>query len=446
MLNTSNHTIPSQLAVSTSLIKCDDTSTTIGVNSTYQYNKEKKDCIKNAIMKKLKSATLNNELGQDDSFCILDLKQLYHQHQKWKCSFPRIQPFYAIKCNPDPKIIQYLTSLGFGFECISAFEMKKILSYGVDPSKVIFNHTCKPTSHIQYAVDHDIRKMTFDTIDELHKLKTFYPNVELLLRILTDDSKSQWGTGNKYGANINYVDELLSTARNLNLNVVGISFHVGSGCLDIDIYQDALKNARFVFDRAKSFGFDFNLLNMGGGFIEVFDNPKKPSFDQIASVIQKTVDLMFPSNVQIIASPSRFYVTPTLTVCFQVVGRKILYNQPNKHNKTEHKKYMYYVNESLHASFASRLLYCESPVDLKVLMKNGICVYHQDLKEQTYSSMVWGHTCEPGDCLAEDIKLPLLNIGDWLYTENMGSYIFANSQFCGFQRPTTIYINSFCTD
>ena len=80
-------------------------------------------------------------------------------------------------------------------------------------------------------------------------------------------------------------------------------------------------------------------------------------------------------------------------------------------------------------------------------MKNGICVYHQDFKEeQTYSSIVWGHTCEPGDCLTEDIRLPLLNIGDWLYTENMGSYICANSQFCGFQRPTTIYINSFCKD
>ncbi|KAI7858988.1 hypothetical protein BDC45DRAFT_565082 [Circinella umbellata] len=387
-------------------------------------------------MEKLKSATLNKELGQDDSFYILDLGQLYHQHQKWKRSFPRIQPYYAIKCNSDPKVIQYLTSLGFGFECISAFEMKKILDYGVDPSKVIFNHTCKPPSHIKFAVNHGVLKMTFDTIDELYKLKKFYPNAELLLRILTDDSKSQWGTGDKYGTDINYVNELLSTARKLNLNIIGVSFHVGSGCLDTDIYQDALKNAKFVFDRAKSFGFDFNLLNMGGGFIEVHDNTKKPSFDQIASVIQKTVDLMFPSNVQIIASPSRFYVTPTLTVCFQVVGRKILdNNQPNRHKKAEHNKYMYYVNESLHASFASRLLYRESPVDLK------------DLKEeQTYSSIVWGHTCEPGDCLTEDIRLPLLNIGDWLYTENMGSYICANSQFCGFQRPTTIYINSFCKD
>ncbi|KAI9276736.1 pyridoxal-dependent decarboxylase [Phascolomyces articulosus] len=411
-------------------------------------NKKKEQHIKNAIKKKLESATLSKNLGQDDCFYILDLGQLYRQHKKWQRYLPRITPYYAIKCNPDPKIIQCLASLGFGFNCISGHEIQNVLSFGVEPSSIIFAHTCKQASYLSFASNYGIRKMTFDNADELFKIKDLYPNAELLLRIWADDSKSQWGTGVKYGAPMSAIDNLLHTAKDLGLNVKGVSFHVGSGCSDISIYQDTLKNASIVFDRAKQFGFDFDLLDIGGGFNGV-DAPGRPTFKQTASVIRKMTDTLFPLSVHIIAEPSRFYVAPTLTVCCQVIGRKIISNQQEDNNQgnsrqvaRKHKRHMYYVNDGLHASFATRLLY-QDTLNLKLLMKNGNCVYRQGIKERTYSSVVWGHTCEPGDCLTDDIELPLLNAGDWLYAENMGAYAISKSHFCGFERPKTIYVDSF---
>ncbi|KAG2226459.1 hypothetical protein INT45_014203, partial [Circinella minor] len=267
--------------------------------------------------------------------------QLNLQHEKWKTYFPRIQPYYAVKCNPDIEIIRYLVSLGLGFDCASGPEIQLVLNHGADPSKIIYAHPCKQISHLKFAADCGIHKMTFDNIDELYKIKIHYPDAKLLLRILTDDTKAKWGLGIKYGAPMSEVDSLLETAKMLRLNIVGVSFHVGSGCSSVSAYQNALRNSRTIFDRAKELGFNCNLLDIGGGFFGVHYSGK-PSFEEIASVIRDEVDSLFKSDVQVIAEPGRYYATSTLTLCCQVVGRKIVSEQScDKNTKaTANKKYI----------------------------------------------------------------------------------------------------------
>lgn len=48
--------------------------------------------------------------------------------------------------------------------------------------------------------------------------------------------------------------------------MIGICFHVGSGCSDINAYTEAIQHTRNLFDFAKTVGFDFNLVDIGGGF------------------------------------------------------------------------------------------------------------------------------------------------------------------------------------
>ncbi|KAI9493968.1 pyridoxal-dependent decarboxylase [Zychaea mexicana] len=397
---------------------------------------------KEAIMKELQYAILNEKLGQDDCFYVIDLGQLHRQYLKWKRCLPRITPYYAVKCNPDPKIIQCLSSMGLGFDCASGFEMENALKNGADPSKIIYAHTCKQASYLRYAAKNGVRKMTFDNVDELYKIKSLYPDAQLLLRILTDDTKAKWGIGIKYGAPMSAVDSLLETAQKLDLNVVGVSFHVGSGCSDTNAYQDTLKNSRHVFDRAKDFGFTFTLLDIGGGFFGI-NYPGKPTFEQIASVIGKAIDSMFPPEIEIMAEPGRYFATSTLTVCCQIVARRKekVPHEPDFVNSGIGEKYTYYVNDLLHASFATRLFYSDV-LELKVLMKNGVCMYGQEHNEEVYPCSVYGHTCEPGDRLTENTKLPLMEIGDWIYAENMGAYAMATCHFTGFDRPKILYVDT----
>lgn len=64
----------------------------------------------------------------------------------------------------------FLVNPGTGFDCASRTEMKTVLSMGVAPSRIIYAHPCKIASHIKYARDNDVRRMTFDSSQELVKV------------------------------------------------------------------------------------------------------------------------------------------------------------------------------------------------------------------------------------------------------------------------------------
>lgn len=70
----------------------------------------------------------------------------------------------------------------------------------------------------------------------------------LVLRIATDDSKAVCRLSVKFGAPLKACRGLLEQAKQLGLDVIGVSFHVGSGCTDPETYTQAIADARCVFD------------------------------------------------------------------------------------------------------------------------------------------------------------------------------------------------------
>lgn len=48
---------------------------------------------------------------------------------------PRVQPFYAVKCNPEPAIMKLLMAMGAGFDCASKAELQMALDLGKDVGK-----------------------------------------------------------------------------------------------------------------------------------------------------------------------------------------------------------------------------------------------------------------------------------------------------------------------
>ena len=40
-------------------------------------------------------------------------------YDTWNAMLPKIHPFYAVKCNPEPALLKLLASLGTGFDCAS---------------------------------------------------------------------------------------------------------------------------------------------------------------------------------------------------------------------------------------------------------------------------------------------------------------------------------------
>lgn len=73
-----------------------------------------------------------------------------------------------------------------------------------------------------------------------------YMYFRLVIRIRCDAAVCSSSLGIKFGVNPENASALLATARDLNLNVVGVSFHVGSGCQEPQSYRRAIAAAKRV--------------------------------------------------------------------------------------------------------------------------------------------------------------------------------------------------------
>lgn len=364
-----------------------------------------------------------------DAFFVGDMGDVVRKFKLWNTQLPRVEPFYAVKCNDDTTVLAILAQLGTGFDCASKGEIQKVLELQVPQSRIIYANPCKQSSHIKYAAANSVDYMTFDNETELHKIKQLHPTAKLVVRILPPaNNKCQCQLGMKFGCLPKKVPHLLRVAKELDVDVVGVSFHVGSGCYDAMAYSAAVASARTVFNIAKQEGFQFTLLDIGGGFPGQA-NAKLP-FDEICAVLRPALDMYFPENmnVRIIAEPGRFFVASAFTLALSVIARRAVtrddYNldsddSENNGNSSEDSSgaeanvgaektsvekdggevpheikdmsYMYYMNDGVYGSF-NCILFDHATV------KPVLFDEERFENEPRFSCSLWGPTCDGLDC------------------------------------------------
>lgn len=381
---------------------------------------------------------IHQESG-DDPFVIGDLGDIINKYRLWVRTLPRVKPFYAVKCNDDFAVLKLLADLGASFDCASKGEIQKILNLGVSTRRIIYANPCKQASFLRYAAKHNVSLMTFDNEAELYKVKDIYPSANLVIRVLPPSNfKVQCELGMKFGCLPSKAENLLVIAKSLGLNVVGVSFHVGSGCEEANAFGVAIQQAREVFDKGLQLGFDMKLLDIGGGFPGQESAPV--SFGEIAQVVSMALDKYFPEeSIQIIAEPGRYFVASAFTIGVNIIAKRVVnrdrkgeYGEPLEHSSTsDEPSVMYYVNDGVYGSF-NCLLYDHATVTASVL---------KDIDDDvTYQSSVWGPTCDGLDCILEATQLPEMEVGEWIYFKDMGAYTMASaSTFNGMPAPTRCY-------
>lgn len=391
------------------------------------------DAVLSVIRRKIKTRPAEE---RDDAFFVADLGDVMHKYKLWQTVLPRVEPFYAVKCNDDPALLELLNKLGVGFDCASKSEIQKVLKMKVAPSRIIYANPCKQVSFIKYALKSHVDLMTFDNELELHKMKDVYPHARLILRILPpDDTKAQCPLGLKFGCHPNNVAKLLHVAKELELNVVGISFHVGSGCSERNAYVEAVNLARAAFDLGLKEGFDMHILDIGGGFPG--QESANISMEEICEVLAPALDEQFPesSGVRIIAEPGRFFAASAFTLCVNVIAKREVGSDQNK-GVADHgnKTFMYYVNDGVYGSF-NCLLYDHATVEPSLIDPQHFA------DQPRYKCSVWGPTCDGLDCIKSSCSLPELSPGSWLMFRDMGAYTMcAASSFNGMPKPQVDYV------
>nr|XP_055028855.1 ornithine decarboxylase 1-like isoform X3 [Misgurnus anguillicaudatus] len=390
-------------------------------------------CARDIVEQKINESSLSDD---KDAFYVADLGDVLKKHLRWARILPRVMAFYAVKCNESRNVITTLASLGAGFDCASKTEIQLVQSVGVEPSRIIYANPCKQVSHIKYASAHGVQMMTFDSEVELMKVAQCHDNAKLVLRIATDDSKAMCMLSMKFGATLKTSRLLLERAKELGLDVIGVSFHVGSGCTDPETYSQAISDARYVFDMGAELGYNMKLLDIGGGFPGSKDIKLK--FEEIAAVVNSALDKYFPADcgVRVIAEPGRYYVASAYTLAVNIIAKKVIMKEQSASDEDDwanDRTLMYYVNDGIFGSFSFARFFPVLPT------------LHKKPKpdKRMYQCSIWGPTCCGLDWMVEQCGLPDMQVGDWLLFENMGAYtVAASSTFNGFKKPDIHYIMS----
>jgi len=340
-------------------------------------------------------------LKNSDTFYILNLKRLESIWFEWQEALPDVRPYYAVKCNPDPRIINTLAILGSNFDCASRAEIDLVLKTGVSPARILYANPCKRAADIQYAREVGVSRTTFDSVCELKKMAAHHPDCELMLRIRADDPGARCNLGVKYGAEEQDWDLLLFTAKSLGLSVVGVSFHVGSFASSSEVFDGAIKKALQACDLAREHGYCATIIDMGGGFSAEQGLPK------CAKV---------PCGYELIAEPGRFFAEQLVTLYTPVIGIK-------GSGVT--------ISESVYGFFNCIKFDHASPQISKVIDQFGIEIQNENKIPMT----IFGSTCDGGDIIGKEFSLPE-NIcdTDWIVWDNMGAYtVAATTTFNGFR-------------
>lgn len=423
----------------------------------------------------IKSITSNSSCD-NDPFYIVDLEDICNKHINWITRLPRVEPHYAIKCNTDPMMLKLLAFLGTGFDCASKNEIQTVLDLGVSPHRIIFANPCKQTSNIKYAYKKGVDYMTFDNEHELRKIKENHPNAKCVLRIITNDSNAICQFSMKFGADMDSAYKLIKTAMELELDLVGISFHVGSGQMEPKAFSESIQNARHLFDYARSnFDCKMHLLDLGGGYPGSSDSADL--FAAIAKEINKALELHFPdelfaqingtgdNKLRIIAEPGRYYACSAFTLCVNVIAKRVMHQTEqqqlvhkqcidqmenatiglrasNNHVEFEKssidtsKSIMYYINDGVYASF--NCLFYDHSIVFPILLKE-----RDHSREKLMKSSMWGPTCDGLDLVVKEFHYPELEVGEFLAFKDMGAYTISGAvAFNGIPLAKCIYVAS----
>jgi len=360
---------------------------------------------------------------------IIDHEKIRENYREFKKYMPKIQAYFAVKANSNPEIVKTLLDMGASFDVASMPEFMIVHEFIKDmPAKerqdwiwdrIIYANTIKPIETLEELNQYK-PLVTFDNIEELKKIRAHAPQAGLVLRLRVPNTGSMVELSSKFGADPGEAVDLIAAAFDLGLVVEGLSFHVGSQCTNFDNYVVALQiSADIIAECESRLGKKIRILDIGGGF-PVKYNPEVRSIEELAVKLNAEIARLFPDDMEILAEPGRFLVANACTLVSKVVGKAYRDGKP-----------CYYINDGVYHTYSGQVFdHCTYPV--LALTKEG----------PKQISAVFGPTCDAFDTITLSAELPELEIGDLVYSINIGAYSHASStHFNGFPPAKVVHIN-----
>ena len=133
--------------------------------------------------------------GYSKPFLLVDTDIIRNKARRFKAAMPQVQPHYAVKANPDPRVLRTLIEEGVGFEIASISELDLLLSLGVPAAEIYYSNPMKSRAYLEYAAAKGVEWYVLDSIEELRKIASVKPDAKMYLRIDTPNRASSISAG-----------------------------------------------------------------------------------------------------------------------------------------------------------------------------------------------------------------------------------------------------------
>ncbi len=344
-------------------------------------------------------------------FYLYSSASLAYQYNQFKDAFGDLDLLlcYAVKANTNQAVIKTLADLGAGADVVSEGEMRRALTAGVPPTKIVYSGVAKTVREMTFALKQGIYQFNVESEPELYQLSEVAENLgktaDITFRVNPDvDAKThaKISTGkseNKFGVPWKATRELCALAAKLpGINLVGLDLHIGSQITELEPFEAAFTRITSLVETLREDGNDISRVDLGGGLgipYEGDDFPPLPK--EYAEMVRRVMSHL---NCQIIIEPGRFLVGNAGILVSQVVYVK----------KGEEREFLI-------IDAAMNDLVRPSMYD----------AYHGivPLKESDADSVLYdvvGPVCETGDTFATNRLITPMKSGEYLAIRSVGAY------------------------
>lgn len=319
---------------------------------------------------------------------------------------------FAVKSNGNPHILNEVSSHGLGADLVSGGELKAAIAAGFKPQDMNFSGVGKTDWEILLGLEHGIGCFNVESAQELDIINQLAgesgKQANIAIRVNPDiDAHTHkyitTGTAdNKFGINIEVLEQVISQARNLsNIKLRGLHFHIGSQITLMQPYVMLCETINDLISHYEQLGISFDIINVGGGLGIDYNDPEHhliPDFKQYFNTFKQHLKLR-----------------PGQELHFEL-GRAIVGQCGSLITR------VVFVKESRNKKFAIL------DAGMTDLIRPALYEAHHkiqnltatDQQQDTYDLV--GPVCESSDVFARDYLLPVTRRGDIIAIRSAGAY------------------------
>ncbi len=318
---------------------------------------------------------------------------------------------YAVKANSNLSVIEHFASMGAGADCVSIGEIKRAMTAGVEPYRIIFSGVGKRDDEIEEALKRDILMINLESFAEMQRVEMIASKMDkearISIRVNPDvDPKTHpyISTGlheNKFGVDIDTAKRMYIYAKNSkHLDPVGIHFHIGSQLTDIEPIKEACEIVADLVRSLLAIDIEIKFFDVGGGIGVRYKDEVTINPQDYANAIKSAIKGL---DVTIVCEPGRY-----LTANAGYLLTRVLYEKVNG------KKRFVIIDAAMNDLLRPSLYNAYHKIEL---------LDKKDAPKVSKADLV-GPICESGDFLAKDIELPQTEHGDLIVVYSAGAYGF----------------------